>query len=88
MLSTTLYTKTIQHLTLKQRNDTSRLIELSTYHQIKLFFTHDLQKNGGIDIQQIRSSNNLADFFTKVIPTTNFEKLVQNIRVRRLKDLN
>jgi hypothetical protein len=65
MLSTTLHTKTIQHLTLKQRNDTSRLIELSTYHQIKLFFTHDLQKNGGIDIQQIRSSNNLADFFKK-----------------------
>lgn len=31
----------------------------------KLFFTHDLQKNGDIDVRQIRSSDNPADLFTK-----------------------
>ena len=54
----------------------------------KLFFTHDLQKNGDIDIQQVRSSDNLADLFTKALPTTTFEKLVCKIGVRRLRDLS
>ena len=31
----------------------------------KLFFTHDLQKNGDIDVRQIRSSDNPANLFTK-----------------------
>ncbi|KAF2305900.1 hypothetical protein GH714_008778 [Hevea brasiliensis] len=31
----------------------------------KFFFTHDLQKNGNINVQQIRSSDNLVDLFTK-----------------------
>lgn len=53
----------------------------------KFFFTHDLQKNGDIDIQQIRSSDNLADLFTKALPTTTFEKLVHNIGMRRLRNL-
>ena len=30
----------------------------------KFFFTHDLQQNGEIEVQQIRSSDNLADLFT------------------------
>ena len=51
----------------------------------KLFFTHDLQKNGDKDIQQIISSNNLADLFTKALPTTTFEK---SIKVRWLIYLN
>ena len=34
----------------------------------KLFFTHDLQKNGDIDVRQIRSSDNPADIFTKSLP--------------------
>jgi len=53
----------------------------------KFFFTHDLQKNGEIDVQQIRSSNNLADLFTKALPTATFEKLVRSIGMRRLKDI-
>jgi hypothetical protein len=53
----------------------------------KFFFTHDLQKENTINVQQIRSSENLADLFTKALPTTIFEKLVHNIGVRRLKDL-
>ena len=53
----------------------------------KFFFTHDLQKNGEIDVQQIRSSENLADLFTKALPTAIFEKLVKGIGMRRLKDV-
>lgn len=53
----------------------------------KFFFTHDLQKNGDIDVQQIRSSNNLADLFTKALPTSTFEKMVYGIGMRQLKDI-
>ena len=40
----------------------------------KFFFTHDLQKDGIITVQQIRSSENLADLFTKALPTSVFKK--------------
>jgi len=53
----------------------------------KFFFTHDLQKNGDIDVQQIRSCENLADLFTKALPTATFEKLVYQIGMRRLRDI-
>jgi ribonuclease HI len=52
----------------------------------KFFFTHDLQKNGEISIQQIRSCDNLADLFTKSLPSKVFEKLVKGIGLRRLRD--
>ncbi|KAL0307095.1 UNVERIFIED_CONTAM: hypothetical protein Sradi_6126800 [Sesamum radiatum] len=54
----------------------------------KFFFTHDLQKNGDIDVQQVRSSENLVDLFTKALPTAIFEKLVYNIGVGHFKDLS
>ncbi|XP_074369756.1 uncharacterized protein LOC141711251 [Apium graveolens] len=53
----------------------------------KFFYTHELQKNGEIDIQQIRSCDNLADLFTKSLPNSTFGKLRHNIGMRRLKDL-
>ncbi|GKD03676.1 hypothetical protein Tco_1178650 [Tanacetum coccineum] len=53
----------------------------------KFFFTHDLQKSGDIIVQQIRSSDNLADLFTKSLPTASFKKLVHGIAMRRLKEL-
>ena len=53
----------------------------------KFFFTHDLQKNGDIKVLQIRSSENLADLFTKALPTATFKKLVYSIGLRRLRDL-
>ena len=53
----------------------------------KFFFTHELQKKGDIDVQQIPSSDNLADLFTKALPTSTFEKLIHKIGMRRLKDL-
>ncbi|CAM8920496.1 unnamed protein product [Rhodiola kirilowii] len=53
----------------------------------KFFFTHELHKNGEIDICQIRSCDNLTDLFTKALPTTPFEKLVYKIGMRKLRDL-
>ena len=53
----------------------------------KFFYTHELQKNGEIDVQQIRSSNNLADLFTKALPTSTFIKLRYKIRMRKPKDV-
>ena len=41
----------------------------------KFFYTRELQKSGEIDVQQIRSSDNLADLFTKSLPTSTFKKL-------------
>ena len=54
----------------------------------KFFFTRDLQKDGEIDIHQIRSSENLADMFTKSLPAATFEKLTYGIGLRRLRDFN
>ena len=41
----------------------------------KFFYTYELQKNGEIDVQQIRLSDNLADLFTKAFQTSMFRKL-------------
>ena len=57
------------------------------YISPKFFFTHDLQKKGDINVQSIRSTNNLADLFTKALSTTTFERLVHSIGMRRLRDL-
>ncbi|GJW40284.1 secreted RxLR effector protein 161-like protein [Tanacetum coccineum] len=54
----------------------------------KFFFTYDLQKNGVIDVCQVRSSDNLADLFIKSLPTKVFELLVRKIGLRRLKDMH
>ncbi|XP_074346917.1 uncharacterized protein LOC141685728 [Apium graveolens] len=53
----------------------------------KFFYTHELQKNGEIDVHQIRSCDNLVDLFTKSLPNLTFGKLRHNIGMRRLKDL-
>ena len=54
----------------------------------KFFSTHDLQKDGLIDVCQIRSSDNLADLFTKSLPRKVFEQLSQKIGIRRLNDIH
>ncbi|GJW23274.1 retrovirus-related pol polyprotein from transposon TNT 1-94 [Tanacetum coccineum] len=38
-------------------------------------------------LKEVRSSDNLADLFTKALPTSTFRKLSHNIGMRRLKDL-
>ena len=53
----------------------------------KFFFTHDLQKDGIIIVQQIRSSENLAYLFTKALPTSVFKKLALGIGLRQVKDI-
>ena len=45
----------------------------------KFFDTHELQYSGAINVQQIRSNDNLADLFTKILPTTTFKKLIHQI---------
>ena len=54
----------------------------------KFFCTHELQKSGEIDVQQIRSSDNLADLVTKSLPTSTFKKLIHKIGMRQLKDID
>nr|XP_016442782.1 PREDICTED: uncharacterized protein LOC107768191 [Nicotiana tabacum] len=53
----------------------------------KFFFTHDLQQNSEINVQQIRSCENLDDLFTKALLTSTFEKLRQKIGMRRLREI-
>ena len=53
----------------------------------KFFFTHDLQKAKEVQVVQVRSSDNSADLFTKSLPTSTFKKLVHQIGMRQLKDL-
>ena len=45
------------------------------------------KKKGEIDVQQIRSCNNLADLFTKALHSTTLKKLRYDIGMRRLRDL-
>ena len=54
----------------------------------KFFYTYELQKSGEIDVQQIRSNDNLADLFTKSLPTSTFKKLIHKIGMRQLKDID
>ena len=54
----------------------------------KFFFTHGLQKAGEVKVDQVRSSENSADLFTKTLPTCTFRKLTHQIGMRRLKDLH
>ena len=53
----------------------------------KLFYPHELQKNRQIEILQTKSCDNLADLFTKSLPTSLFQKYTFGIGMRRLKDL-
>ncbi|KAL0412075.1 UNVERIFIED_CONTAM: Retrovirus-related Pol polyprotein from transposon TNT 1-94 [Sesamum latifolium] len=54
----------------------------------KIFSTHELQVEGKVDVTQIPSSQNLADLFTKALPTKVFKQLVHKIGMRHLKDIN
>ena len=54
----------------------------------KFFYTHELQKSGEIDVQQIRSSDNLENLFTKSLSTSTFKKLIYKIGMSQLKDID
>ncbi|XP_015161602.1 uncharacterized protein [Solanum tuberosum] len=53
----------------------------------KFFFTRDLRRKAEIDVQQVRSSDNLADVFTQALPTSTFEKLRYKFGMRHLRDI-
>lgn len=54
----------------------------------KFFFTLVLQKNGLMfGYYKFVQVKNLADMFTKALPTATFKNLVHLIGLRRLKDL-
>ena len=54
----------------------------------KFFYTHELQVSGEIDVQQIRSSDNLTDLFRKSLSTSTFKKLICKIGMHQLKDID
>ena len=58
------------------------------YISPKLFYTHELQKNGDINVQQIRSNDNVTNLFTKSLPTATFKKMVHKLGMRRFKSLD
>jgi len=51
------------------------------------FFTHDLKTKDEINVQQVPSSDNLADMLTKALPTSIFEKLRNKIGMSHLLDI-
>ena len=53
----------------------------------KFFYTHELKMNGVINVQQICSSDNVADLFTKSLSTATFKKMVHKIGMQRFKDV-
>ena len=54
----------------------------------KFFYTHELQKSGEINVQQICLSDNLADLFIKSLSTSAFKKLIYKIGMCQLKDID
>ncbi|GAA0176274.1 hypothetical protein LIER_29294 [Lithospermum erythrorhizon] len=50
-------------------------------------FTQELERNKEVDIHYIRSCDNVADLFTKTLPTSVFKKHVQSIGMHRLGGL-
>ena len=52
----------------------------------KFFFTHELQKSHEIEVQQIRSIDNVVDLFTKALSSSTFKKLTYDIGMRRVCD--
>jgi len=54
----------------------------------KFFFTHDLQRNGDVEIQNICSCENLANLITKSLQRRTFEQLVHKIGLRHLNDIS
>jgi hypothetical protein len=58
-----------------------------THISLKLFYPHKLQEHGEISILLTKSCDNLTDLFTKLLHFAIFDKCVNGIGMRRLKDL-
>ena len=70
------YLKIIMYALHISKEVISKEIELNTFLQCE------------IDVQQIHSSDNLADLFTKSLLTSTFKKLIYKIGMRQLKDVD
>ena len=68
------------------QTDYIRVMSLSTL-PLSWFIPMNYEKAGEINILQIKSCDNLADLFTKSLPTSVFQKLVHEIGMQRLQDL-
>ena len=77
--------KTMLRVLNKSMKDTSKVTEPSISHQ-SFSFTHELQKSHEIEVKQIRSSDNVADLFTKAFLSSTFKKLTYDIGMRRVCD--
>ena len=64
----------------------SKEIKLDTFLQSS--FIHMNSIRVVIDVQQIRSNDNLENLFTKSLPTLIFKKLTYKIGMRQLKDID
>jgi hypothetical protein len=53
----------------------------------KFFYTHELQKNGEIMVTRVKSCDNLADVFTKVLAPPIFEKCIRGLGMKRLREI-
>ncbi|KAM3341730.1 hypothetical protein P3S68_026696 [Capsicum galapagoense] len=53
----------------------------------KLFYKHELRKNDYINVQQIRSTDNVTDLLTKSSPIATFKKMLHKIEMQRFKDV-
>ena len=51
------------------------------------FYTHELQKNGEIMVTYVKSCDNLADVFTKVLAPPIFEKCIRGLGMKRLREI-
>jgi hypothetical protein len=60
---------------------------ITKYIAPKLFYPHELQQNGEINILQTKSCDNLGDLFTYSLPYFTFSKYVKGIGMRRLRNL-
>ncbi|KAM3237023.1 hypothetical protein P3L10_012052 [Capsicum annuum] len=53
----------------------------------KLFYIYELQKNDDINVQQIRSTDNVTDLLTESSPIATFKKMLHKIEMQRFKDV-
>jgi hypothetical protein len=60
---------------------------MTKHNSPNFFYTHELQKQGEVNILKVQSCDNVADLFTKSLPATTFRKFIHDIGLRRLRDL-
>ena len=53
----------------------------------KFFYAHELQKMNEVRTLHTKSCDNLADLFTKSLPTSSFERSVREIGMIRLREM-